>query len=634
MGIKGLKSFLQDNDINNGVDKTSLNKFKKSTLAVDLSILLHRSLYNNSNYISYFVNFTLKLVKYHITPIFVFDGKPPKEKNGVLELRKKNKNKASKKVSLLLDLKKKIDKIYQLTNQIIIIESINENENKNNEVFVSNTDDTLNRYQYLSKKKIFEKLSLHHELIKNYKIKEYLSLNKCNQIGFIDEEINSNLSNSVMSTDSMISSTDSMISSTDSMISSTDSMISSTDSMISNDSGIISDISIDDYLNNNIQGISSKRSSISLDSISEDDLLDLNLTDLDYTSKYINNMLLNYKDESNDSLTININETHKDIEKDINKDIQKNNNKSKGIKKSYIDNLKKLFNYLHVPYIHMNKEADIVCKLLIDYNIVDSCISDDMDMIPYQCKSIIQNINFSNDNVVVYTLESILENLNISNQQLIDLCICCGTDFNNKLINIKCRELYELIKVYGSIEGIINNLDKINEKREKTLKIPYQFDYQISRNIFMIKDNDITQNYLISKIKNYHLTEEKDIDEVKLKEFYERGINFIKRFSTDWNYFEIILKLNKIYKVTLKKHNNIYNFYSYHYDVSNINLNKKNNHSNIDIIDKFDSIHNLNRIHNLNSIDNIDRINSTNNIDTYFNKNEPYKMLYEWQKVK
>ena len=106
MGIKGLKSFLQDNDINVGIDKTNLNSFKKTKLAVDLSILLHRSLYNNSNYISYFVNFTLKLIKYNITPIFVFDGKPPKEKNGVLEIRKKNKDKASKKGKSIIRIKK------------------------------------------------------------------------------------------------------------------------------------------------------------------------------------------------------------------------------------------------------------------------------------------------------------------------------------------------------------------------------------------------------------------------------------------------------------------------------------------------------------------------------------------------
>ena len=50
--------------------QTNLNKFKKSTLAVDLSILLHRAIYNNSNYISYFINFTLKLIKYQIKPIY------------------------------------------------------------------------------------------------------------------------------------------------------------------------------------------------------------------------------------------------------------------------------------------------------------------------------------------------------------------------------------------------------------------------------------------------------------------------------------------------------------------------------------------------------------------------------------
>lgn len=94
MGIKGLKSFLQDNNDLKCIDNTSLIKFKNKVLAIDLSILLHRSLYNDSNYISYFINFTLKLNKYHIKPIFVFDGKPPKEKNGVIELRKKNKDKS------------------------------------------------------------------------------------------------------------------------------------------------------------------------------------------------------------------------------------------------------------------------------------------------------------------------------------------------------------------------------------------------------------------------------------------------------------------------------------------------------------------------------------------------------------
>ena len=378
-------------------------------------------------------------------------------------------------------------------------------------------------------------------------------------------------------------------------VTSRDSIVSLTDSIKSNDSGIIYDIYQDDFLNDTTRRTSSKRSSISLDSISEDDILGLNLTDIDYTGKYINNLLLNCQDDNSiNSLDINIDESHKNIEKDIQKDIQKNNNKSKGIKKSYIENLKKLFYYLHIPYIHINKEADIVCKLLIDYNIVDSCISDDMDMIPYQCKSIIQNINFSNDDIIVYDLESILNNLNITNKQLIDLCICCGTDFNNKLINIKCKELYGLIKEYGSIEGIIDNLDSINENREKTLKIPYQFDYQISRDIFMIKNNDITLSYILSKIKNYQLPNIENPNEKVLKDFYEKAIQFIKKFAPDWNLYEITTKLNKIYKITFKDNNNFYKFYTKHYGLSNTSVNskysnfitKKNINKNINSVNK------------------------------------------------
>lgn len=620
MGIKGLKSFLQDNDINVGIDKTNLNSFKKTKLAVDLSILLHRSLYNNSNYISYFVNFTLKLIKYNITPIFVFDGKPPKEKNGVLEIRKKNKDKASKKVSLLLELKNKIDKIYQLTKQYIIIESLDENENDNetnseNDVFISNNEEVYNRYEYLNKKKIFEKLSLHHELVRTFKIKEHLIMTRSNTLQCDDSEIECNLSDSVTSRDSIVS---------------------LTDSIKSNDSGIIYDIYHDDFLNDTTRRTSSKSSSISLDSINEEDILDLNLTDMDYTGKYINNLLLNCQDDDNiNPLDINIDESHKNIEKDI----QKNNNKSKGIKKSYIENLKKLFYYLHVPYIHINKEADIVCKLLIDYNIVDSCISDDMDMIPYQCKSIIQNINFSNDDIIVYNLETILNNLNITNQQLIDLCICCGTDFNNKLINIKCKELYGLIKTYGSIEGIIDNLDIINENREKTLKIPYQFDYQISRDIFMIKDNDITLNYLLSKIKNYQLPDIHNPNEKVLKDFYEKAIQFIKKFAPDWNFYEITTKLNKIYKITFKDNNNFYKFYTKHYGLSNTSVNskysnfitKKNINKNINSVNK-----NINSINSINSINkNESSINKISNINDYFYNKSYQKILdFDWHTVK
>ena len=63
---------VQNVDKIDGVSTKTLNYYKDKTLGVDLSILLHRSIYNNSNYISYFINFVLKLNKYDINPIFIF----------------------------------------------------------------------------------------------------------------------------------------------------------------------------------------------------------------------------------------------------------------------------------------------------------------------------------------------------------------------------------------------------------------------------------------------------------------------------------------------------------------------------------------------------------------------------------
>lgn len=604
MGIKGLKSFLQDNNDLKCIDNTSLIKFKNKVLAVDLSILLHRSLYNDSNYISYFINFTLKLNKYYIKPIFVFDGKPPKEKNGVIELRKKNKDKASKKVNLLIELKNKINLIYKLTKNTTISEELPTTD----EVFIDNYNENLTEeyYQFLNKKNIFKKLSLHHNLKK--KIIHY-NLSKHNNTINTEIDIDSDtLSNSSFNL---------------------------SDSITSNDSGFIDDNDIHHHFKGNMihsnrSSVSLDSSSVSLDSINEDETYIDELNEIDYTEKYITNLLINCNDENHNLVNVLDEDIQLDVQKGIQKDIKKNSNKSKGIKKTYIETLKKLFNYLHIPYIHINKEADIICKLLLDYNIADSCISDDMDMIPYQCKSIIQNINFSNDNIMVYDFNSILKNLDLTNKQLIDLCICCGTDFNNKLINIKCKEIYKFIKKYKSIENLISNIEEINKNREKTIKIPYQFDYQISRDIFMLKNNDINESLLIGKIKNLIPLNVAEINEKDLQSFFNRSIDFVSNNIKEWSNNEVYTKLNKIYKLFLGDNKTFSNFYKKKNFIPNNLFEIKNNNNTS--INSSNSINNINdRFNNQDKKCNFDNVSNdtkitnessvTHDQNTIFNSN-------------
>ena len=90
MGIQGLTSLLKKISPNSIISK-SLFQYKHKTIAIDTSLFIHKFMYNHGNVINGFFHqiFLLKINK--IQPVYVFDGKPPNEKNNVLKKRKKAK---------------------------------------------------------------------------------------------------------------------------------------------------------------------------------------------------------------------------------------------------------------------------------------------------------------------------------------------------------------------------------------------------------------------------------------------------------------------------------------------------------------------------------------------------------------
>ena len=50
-----------------------------------------------------FLNLISKLKNFDIDPIFIFDGRPPKEKKNVLDNRRKNRNKIKHKIAIIQD---------------------------------------------------------------------------------------------------------------------------------------------------------------------------------------------------------------------------------------------------------------------------------------------------------------------------------------------------------------------------------------------------------------------------------------------------------------------------------------------------------------------------------------------------
>lgn len=94
MGIKHLNRFLMDNCQDN-IRQVSLNELRNKTIAVDISIYIYR--FKAEQCLIIGINQMVELFRHNgVIPIFVFDGKPPPEKNDVLQKRREEKRAAEK----------------------------------------------------------------------------------------------------------------------------------------------------------------------------------------------------------------------------------------------------------------------------------------------------------------------------------------------------------------------------------------------------------------------------------------------------------------------------------------------------------------------------------------------------------
>lgn len=128
MGIKNLK-YLINKYANEAINEKYLNFYENKIIAIDISIYLYRFIYKNGEPLELLVQQCMRLLKNKIIPLYVFDGKPPKEKNDVLDERNE------KKVDLF-------NKQLQIKNLLERKKDLNEdNEICNNDEKINNIDD-------------------------------------------------------------------------------------------------------------------------------------------------------------------------------------------------------------------------------------------------------------------------------------------------------------------------------------------------------------------------------------------------------------------------------------------------------------------------------------------------------------
>jgi hypothetical protein len=96
MGIKYLNRFLRDNCTKKSIRKTHLKQFANKVIVVDTSIYLYKFMSDNALLENMYLLISI-FKTYQITPLFIFDGKPPPEKMELLCMRKNEKKDAEQK---------------------------------------------------------------------------------------------------------------------------------------------------------------------------------------------------------------------------------------------------------------------------------------------------------------------------------------------------------------------------------------------------------------------------------------------------------------------------------------------------------------------------------------------------------
>ncbi len=193
-----------------------------------------------------------------------------------------------------------------------------------------------------------------------------------------------------------------------------------------------------------------------------------------------------------------------------------------------VDESKHLLNALGVPFIQAPSEGEAQAGYMVKKGDVYAVGSQDFDVLLFNAPVLIRNLTVTGrrklprKNVYVNVepeeirTENVLKHLGVTVEQLVDIGILVGTDFNEGVKGIGPKKALKLINEHKNLENVLRNIG--GEIR----------DYDEVRKIF-----------LEPRVTDYYKIEWKNIDENAVKEFLctahdfsgDRVENALKKFQ-------------------------------------------------------------------------------------------------------
>jgi flap endonuclease-1 len=163
--------------------------------------------------------------------------------------------------------------------------------------------------------------------------------------------------------------------------------------------------------------------------------------------------------------------------------------------KDMVEESKLLLDYLGIPHIQAVSEGESQASYMVQKGEVWAAASQDFDSLLFGSLKLVRNLTFSGRRKLprqqryvtidpeVIKLEVTLQNLSITREQLVDIGILIGTDFNDGIKGIGPKKALKLVQDFGDLETII---------QEKGLELPFHKEI---RKIFL--EPEITDDYEI-----------------------------------------------------------------------------------------------------------------------------------------
>ena len=188
-----------------------------------------------------------------------------------------------------------------------------------------------------------------------------------------------------------------------------------------------------------------------------------------------------------------------------------------------------VLNLMGLPWIEALSDGEAQASFMSLRGDVDATASQDFDCLLFGSSKLLRNVGFSGRrklpggrgyrsvDIEMLILEELLAALNVTREQLVDMAILIGTDFNEGIKGIGPKKSLKLIREHGSLEKVI-------EEKEYEIE-----SYQEVRNIFL--EPNVLKDYRLEWVKPR-------MDE--LKTLYVEAHQF--KASTVERYFEKIEK--------------------------------------------------------------------------------------------